>query len=144
MLEISLTEVVLCIIVFCPVLFSSRGWRTQALSPEYKLTKLILWFRCPSYILTSWRKSAHIYKPSGQIYKAFNQHGTTGKTKYLGNKYFNLPKWLILFQDALTIFFFYLSFPSRTFTIHSTARKGRSFLFDSFPPFPPASQKLRH
>ena len=45
---------------------------------------------------------------------------------------------------SLMIFFFYLSFLSRTFTIHRTAGKGGGYLFNSSLPLPPASQTLRH
>ena len=41
-------------------------------------------------------------------------------------------------------FFFYLSFLSRTFTIHRTAGDGGGYLFNSSLPLPPASQALRH
>ena len=41
------------------------------LALHVKLTKLILEIGCPSYHLTSWRKSSLIQKPSGQIPKAF-------------------------------------------------------------------------
>ena len=40
-------------------------------------------------------------------------------------------------------FLFYLSFLSRTFTIHRTA-EGRGYLFNSSLPLPPFSQTLRH
>ena len=42
------------------------------------------------------------------------------------------------------IFFFYLGFLSRTFTIHGTAGEGGGYLFNSSLPLPPASQTLRH
>ena len=42
------------------------------------------------------------------------------------------------------IFFFYLGFLSRTFTIHGTAGEGGGYLFNSSLPLPPASQALRH
>ena len=44
-----------------------------------KLTKLILQIGCPSYHLTSWRKSALIQGP--QIPKPFYQHKIREKTK---------------------------------------------------------------
>ena len=58
----------------------------QILSSECKLTKLIVQIGCPSYHLTSWRKSALIHKPSGQIPKVLYQHETVEKIKkkYLG------------------------------------------------------------
>ena len=43
-----------------------------------------------------------------------------------------------------TIFFFYLGFLSRTFTIHGTAGEGGGYLFSSSLSLPPASQTLRH
>ena len=39
--------------------------------------------------------------------------------------------------------YFYLGFPSRTFTIHRTAGKGRYYLFNYSLPLPPTSQALR-
>ena len=42
------------------------------------------------------------------------------------------------------VFFFYLGFLSRTFTIHGTAGEGGGYLFNSSLPPPPASQTLRH
>ena len=70
---------------FFPLLFPSSEGRTQDLSSEYKLTKLILRVECASYNLTSYIKSALIHKPLAKIPKTFNQHDTAGKTiKYLG------------------------------------------------------------
>ena len=43
----------------------------------------------------------------------------------------------------VVVFFFYLDFLSRTFTIHRTAGEGASNLFKSSLPLPPASQTLR-
>ena len=42
------------------------------------------------------------------------------------------------------VFFFYLGFLSRTFTIHRTAGEGGGYFFNSPLPLPPASQTLRH
>ena len=42
------------------------------------------------------------------------------------------------------LFFFYLDFLSRIFTIHRTSGKGGGYLFNSSLPLPPAPQKLRH
>ena len=42
------------------------------------------------------------------------------------------------------IFFFYLGFLSRTFTIHRTAGEGGGYLFNSSLPLSPASQTLRY
>ena len=50
----------------------------------------------------------------------------------------------VAIKDAITIFFFYLGFLSRTFTIHRTAGEGGGYLFNSFLPLPPASQTLRY
>ena len=41
-------------------------------------------------------------------------------------------------------FFFYLGFPSRTFTNHKTAGEGGGHFFNSSLPLPPTSQTLRH
>ena len=41
--------------------------------------------------------------------------------------------------DISKVFFFYLGFLSRTFTIHSTPGEGGGYLFNSFLPLPPAS-----
>ena len=60
-----------------PLLLSSRGLRTLALSCECKIDQAN--FGCPSYHQTSWRKSALIQNPSAQIPKAFNQYGIAGK-----------------------------------------------------------------
>ena len=51
-------------------------------------------------------------------------------------KFINLPVFFV--------FFFYLGFLSRTFTIHGTAGEGGGYLFNSSLPLPPASQALRH
>ena len=40
--KIGPSEVVLCLIFFCPLLFSSKGDRTWTLISEYELAKLIL------------------------------------------------------------------------------------------------------
>ena len=42
------------------------------------------------------------------------------------------------------IYFFYLGFLSRKFTIHRTAGEGGEYLFSPSLPLPPASQTLRH
>ena len=42
------------------------------------------------------------------------------------------------------VFFFYLGFLSRIFTIHGTAGEGGGYVFNSSLPLPPASQRLRH
>ena len=42
------------------------------------------------------------------------------------------------------IFFFYLGFLSRTFTIHRTSGEGGAYLFDSSVTLPPALQTRRH
>ena len=42
------------------------------------------------------------------------------------------------------VFFFYLGFLSRTFTIHGIAGEGGGYQFNSSLPLPPASQALRH
>ena len=47
-------------------------------------------------------------------------------------------------KKKIYIFFFYLGFLSRTFTIHGTAGEGGGYLFNSSLPLPPASQTLRH
>ena len=41
-------------------------------------------------------------------------------------------------------FFFYLGFPSRTFTIHIAAGEWGGYLFNSSLTLPPASQTLRN
>ena len=41
-------------------------------------------------------------------------------------------------------FFWHLDFLLRTFTIHSTARGGKGYFFNTSLPLPPASQTLRH
>ena len=75
----------------------------RAFSSEYKLTKLILWDGCSSYNRTSQKKSTLINKPSAQIPKVFNQHGTAGRTrKYVGINTLIQQKSLILFQGAVT------------------------------------------
>ena len=59
--------------------------RMQALRSVYTFTKLIVPTRRPSNHLTSQSKSVLIQKPSAQIPKAFNQHGTAEKpSNYLG------------------------------------------------------------
>ena len=98
---------VLCVTIFCPLLLLSRGGMVIAiaLSSEYKLTKLILWVECPFHNVTSHRKSAFIHKPLVHIPRAFNPHDKAGKTKKVFRyKYFNIAKWLILFQDNVTNF----------------------------------------
>ena len=75
--------VLLCVIVFCPLLFRLRGGTTRALSSKYKLNKLILRVECPSQSLTPYRKSALIQKPSAQIPKIpnpVNHLDTAGNT----------------------------------------------------------------
>ena len=47
-------------------------------------------------------------------------------------------------QNRLYIFFFYLCFLSRTFTILRTAGEGNGSLFNSSLPLPTASQTLRY
>ena len=42
------------------------------------------------------------------------------------------------------IYFFYLGFLSRKFTIHRTAGEGGGYLFSPSLPLPPASKTLRH
>ena len=49
-----------------------------------------------------------------------------------------------LYIKFINVFFFYLGFLSRTFTIHGTAGEGGGYLFSSSLPLPPASQTLRH
>ena len=60
------------------------GCRTRVLSSEFKTeqAKFTEWL-CPSYHLTTWRKSVRIQKPSAQIPKAFYQHGIAEKTKVI-------------------------------------------------------------
>ena len=52
-MKIGLSEVVLCVIFFCALLFPLRGGRTWTLGSEYELTKLILQVGCLRYNLTS-------------------------------------------------------------------------------------------
>ena len=56
---------------------------------------------------------------------------------------FIITSSIFLFHFAW-IFFFYLGFLSRTFTIHKTAGEGGGYLFNSPLPLPPVSQTLRH
>ena len=52
---------------------------------------------------------------------------------------------LFIFRSTFSCnFFFYLSFLSRTFTIHRTAGEGGGYFLNSPLPLPPASQILRH
>ena len=79
-------------------LLERRYGSMQALSSEYKLSKLILQVGCPSRNLTTQRKSA-------LILKAFNQHDTAGEAvTFLG---INALAKLILFQDV----FLWQTFP---------------------------------
>ena len=48
----------------------------------------------------------------------------------------------IVWLATRTIFFFYLGFLSRTFTIHKTAGEGGGYLFNSSLPLPPAYRLL--
>ena len=59
-----------------PLLFPCDGLGAWALSSECK-TDQILQIGCPSYHLTSWRKSALTKKLLAQIPKAFHQHLNT-------------------------------------------------------------------
>lgn len=77
-IKIGLSKV-LCVIVFCPLLFPSRGGRIQTLCSKYNMTKLILPVECPSQNLTTYGKSALIHKPSAQIAEDFNQHDIARK-----------------------------------------------------------------
>ena len=65
-----------CVGVFVlhPLLFPLRWGKTQAISCEYKLAKLILQTGCLLYHLTSWRKQVLIQKLLSQIPKIFNQY----------------------------------------------------------------------
>ena len=84
-MKIGLSEVELCVIVFCSLLFHSRENRTRSVCFEYKLTKQILLVGYPSSKLSSQRKLTLIHKPSAQNRQAVNQHDTARKTiKYLG------------------------------------------------------------
>ena len=47
-------------------------------------------------------------------------------------------------NQYIYIYFFYLGFLSRTFTIHETAGEGGGYLFNSSLPLPLASRALRH
>ena len=67
---------------FWSLIFPLRGCGTWVLSSECNLNKLVLRVECPFHNLSPKRTSALIHKPSAQISKAFNQHGTAGKTKY--------------------------------------------------------------
>ena len=51
---------------------------------------------------------------------------------------------VLLHPTKKKIFFFYLSFLSRTSTNRRTAGEGRGHFFNSSLPLPPASQTLRH
>ena len=55
-------------------------------------------------------------------------------------------RFLIFKLQPGVIYFFYVSFVSRTFTIHRTEEDGVGYLFNPSPPAssPPASQTLRH
>ena len=64
----------------------------SALNP--KLTKFNIHIGCPSYPLTSWRKSALIVKPSALIPKAFHQHVMAEKTKMIRYNCFHIPNWI--------------------------------------------------
>ena len=82
--------VCVCVCVFVCVRFTSfiiplELARMQALRSVYTFTKLIVPTRRPSNHQTSQSKSVLIQKPSAQIPKAFNQHGTAEKpNNYLG------------------------------------------------------------
>ena len=65
--------VIVCVFVL-RFLFPHSGGKMWAL-------QLILLNGCPSYHLTSWKKTALIQKPWSQITKAFHQHEDADKTK---------------------------------------------------------------
>ena len=58
--------------------------------------------------------------------------------------YFSTVYLILMFFLFVLSFFFYLSFVSRTFTNHWTAREGGGHSINSSLPLPPASQTLRH
>ena len=90
-MQIGLSGVLFCIIVFYPLLFPLRGGRMLALNSEYKLTKVILRVGCLSHNPTPSMKSALIHKPTAQIHKAFNQHDNSWiDNKLFRYKYFNI------------------------------------------------------
>ena len=55
-----------------------------------------------------------------------------------------IVKTIIIVNGKIYVYFFHLSFLSRTFTIHSTAGEVGGFLFNSSLSLSPASQTLRH
>lgn len=67
-------------VYFMFLLFLLRGGRMGALSSVYKLTRLILQIECPSYHLTSLKKSALTQNSSAQTPKAIHQYGIVEKT----------------------------------------------------------------
>ena len=58
--------------------------------------------------------------------------------------YFSTVYLILMFFLFVLSFFFYLSFVSRTFTNHWTAREGGGHSINSSMPLPPALQTLRH
>ena len=48
----------------------------------------------------------------------------------------------LTFYSSVCVFFFFLGFLSRTFTIHRTAGEGEGYLFNSSLLFPPVSRAL--
>ena len=80
-MKVGLAEMKGYVFVFCSLFFLSRGATTQALSSEYKYTKLILQVGCPSCYLALCSKSTLIHNPPAQIPKALI---SMKPLKYLG------------------------------------------------------------
>ena len=70
-----------CVFILRPSLFPYGGAERGVQALNATLTKLILHIGCPSYRLTSGRKSALIQRLSVQIPKAFHYHTKVEKTQ---------------------------------------------------------------
>lgn len=83
-------HVCMCVGDLCSLLFPSRVGRMRALEIlTAKLTKVTLNIGSLSHLLSSWRKSAQLQKPSLPISKAIHQHDTAEKKKGI-RKCFNI------------------------------------------------------
>ena len=91
---VRLWQMCMCVCCFTSVITLLEIVKTEALSSNFKSTKLVLQIGCPSFYLISWRKSALIQNPSSPIPKIFNRHGIAERQKICRCKCFNMGKYL--------------------------------------------------